>query len=93
MNPNFTGGNVCNSKTVNFEVVMSCTQTSKITLTNTNGFSKTNTESIAPFSAMGDDSGFFRGQKLTNGAYTLTIYPDQIVTDMVKAILFNVISC
>lgn len=95
INSNFvSGGKVCNNKSINFEIVMSsCAWTSKTKTTSTNGFSFTNTESYVPFSALGDVNGILNGKKLANGAYTMTIYPNQIESDQVKTIKFNVVSC
>jgi hypothetical protein len=72
LNSNFTGGNVCNRKTVAFEAVMPLADTSKMTLTSTNGFSSSSTESTAPFSISNNFGGVFFGNKLSNGAYTFT---------------------
>lgn len=72
---------------------MSCALTSKTTVTSTNGFSYTSTESNVPFSALGDVDGILNGKKLANGQYTMTIYPDQTVSGNVKTVKFNVISC
>ena len=91
LNANFTGGNVCNNKKVNFEAV-TCATSARFALTNTNGYSHSNTESTAPFTVFpGDLYGTDNGQTLQNGFYTLNIYPNNGST--VKKIQFNVVNC
>jgi hypothetical protein len=92
MNANFTGGEVCNNTFVNFEAVMSYAETSKMTLTSTNGYSRSITEYGLPFSIFNDSNGDFL-KKLSNGNYTLTIYPDEAVSSNMKVIPFDVITC
>ena len=90
---NFTGTSVCNTKTINFEAIMPCATSAKITLTSTNGYSKTNIDKNTPFSLFDDNEGDFYGTKLQNGLYTLTIYPDEVASEDVKKIQFNVVNC
>ena len=95
LNSNFTGGNVCSNMAINFEVIYFYAQTSKITLTcPALSYSKSNTETGAPFSIFNNDSNKnFYGKTLQKGLYTLTIYPDEVVSSYVKTIQFNVINC
>ena len=93
LSSNFTGSNVCNTKFITFEAILSCANSIKMTLTSTSGYTKTTIEKSAPFSLFGDINGNFYGTKLQNGLYTLTIYPDEIASDGVKTIQFNVVTC
>jgi len=94
LNPNFTGGNICNNKKVGFVFVISCGQSVQAFLkSSTNGYSHNRTEIHAPYALFGDGGGNnIYGAFLSNGLYTLTIYPDQMV-EKVKTIQFNVVTC
>ena len=96
LNANFTGGNVCNNKFITFEAVLSnCADTVKLSLvSSTAGYTWHKSETATPFTLFSDFNGVYEGRKLTtNGAYTLTIMPDQETSDKVKTINFNVVSC
>jgi hypothetical protein len=94
MNPNFTGGNICRRKEFAFEIVVnSCADSHRSTLTGP-GYSKSMKEERRPFSIFGEAKGVFNGVTLsTVGEYTLTVYPDQEVSNMVKTIQFNITNC
>jgi hypothetical protein len=95
MNHNFTGGNICRSKQFAFEIVVnSCADSHRATLTGPGGYSRSITEEGRPFTIFGEGNGVFYGKRLsTVGLYTLTVYPDQEVSEMVKTIQFNVTNC
>jgi hypothetical protein len=93
LNSNFTGGNICRNKGFAFEIVVSsCADSLKSTLTGP-GYSKTRWEEVRPFFGVTKGT-VFNGIKLsTVGEYTLTIYPDQEVSNMVKTMKFKIVNC
>jgi hypothetical protein len=95
MNHNFTGGNICRSKEFAFEIVVSsCAVSHRSTLTGPGGYSRSITEGGRPFTIFGEGDGVFYGKRLsTVGLYTLTIYPDEVITNHVKTIQFNITNC
>jgi hypothetical protein len=95
MNSSFTGGNICRNQEFNFEIVVSpCADSLKAVVTGPSGYLFNRTEYTRPFTAFGDLNGVIFGRKLsTVGEYTLTVYPDQVITDKVAIIKFNITNC